>query len=178
VTASSSDSDPNDLVELVRATIEGIDAPREAPAAAVRARLIEAVDGPMRWAPFGGRVAKLWDLERRAADALLQRATNFDAWFPGPLPGIFLLPIEAGPRIVGAQAMFLRGDARTHFPNHQHLGEEHVLCLEGAFVNDDGSVVKRGDYDLRAASSSHAFDVTPDGPCVCAYLLYGGFVLG
>jgi anti-sigma factor ChrR (cupin superfamily) len=71
--------------------------------------------------------------------------------------------------------MFLRGDAKTHFPHHEHLGEEHVLVLEGAFVNDDGTMAKPGDYEVRPASSAHAFDVTNEGPCVCAYLLYGGF---
>jgi len=167
------------LVELVRATLEGIDTPKAPPEPSVRARIVDAIEGPLRWAPFAGRVAKLWDLERGEADALLQRATQLGGWGPGPLAGMHVLPVMPGARVQSATAMFLRGDAGTHFPNHEHLGEEHLLVLEGAFVNDDGSVVEQGDDDVRAAASTHAFDVTAEGPCVCAYLLYGGFkILG
>lgn len=165
------------LVELVRTTIECVESERSAPDPSVRARIVDAIEGPLRYAPFAPRLAELWDIERAMAESLLVRATRSDAWQPGPLPGMSVQPVRPGPRIGGAdraQAMFLRGDARTHFPKHEHLGEEHVLVLEGAFVNDDGTLVKQGDYDVRAATSAHAFDVTDDGPCVCAYLLYGG----
>jgi quercetin dioxygenase-like cupin family protein len=55
--------------------------------------------------------------------------------------------------------------AGTTFPEHEHLGEETVLVLQGAFTEPgSGRTVRAGETDVLSAQSSHTFHAPPDGP--------------
>jgi anti-sigma factor ChrR (cupin superfamily) len=140
-------------------------------------KLIEAIEGRHRYAPFTGRVARLFDLDEASAGRTLQALVSPNAWIDGPLPGIRCAPVTVGPGCTGRMNMFIAGDAGARFPIHRHLGEERVLVMQGAFREDDGNVARPGDLVLKTADSAHDF-VVLDGPtCVCAYSIDKGFVL-
>jgi hypothetical protein len=142
-----------------------------------RRRLFEVVEGRLRYAPFTARVARMFDLDEESAGRTLEVLVSPSAWIDGPLPGIRCAPIVAGPRCTAGMNMFIAADPGARFPIHQHLGEERVLVMQGAFREDDGSVARPGDLVVKASESTHDF-VVLDGPaCVCAYSVDQGFLL-
>ena len=147
------------------------------PAEAQKRRLIEAIEGRYRYAPFTARVARMFDLDDASAATALEAIVSPDAWMEGPLPGIRCALVAAGPRCTGNMNMFIAADPGARFPIHRHLGEERVLVMQGAFREDDGARAQPGDLVVKTADSSHDFVVLDGPPCVCAYSIDQGFVL-
>ena len=77
------------------------------------------------------------------------------------------------PRIAAADAGFVRVAPGATFPHHLHVGGEVVLVLEGGFVDEDGTVVRRGGEQEFAAGTSHFFVALPEG-CVFAAVIWDG----
>ena len=148
-----------------------------APGEEQRRKLLEAVEGRHRYAPFTARVARMFDLDEAATTAALEAIVSPNAWFDGPLPGIRCSPIMVGPGCSGQMNMFIAADPGARFPLHEHLGDERVLVLQGAFREDDGSIARPGDLVCKSAKSTHDFVVLDGPPCVCAYSIDQGFVL-
>ena len=147
-----------------------------APSQAVRDRLLTETSGRLRFSPFTDRVANLFALDPAEAAVSLERIVGDDAWMEGPIPGFFLSPVVCGPSIEGS-GMFLRVMPGTHFPKHEHLGEESLLVMQGLFREGNGQVAAPGDWVIRENGTVHEFDI-PEGPiCVCAYRILGGITL-
>jgi anti-sigma factor ChrR (cupin superfamily) len=47
--------------------------------------------------------------------------------------------LVGGSATAGADVGFVRITAGTTFPPHRHLGEEHVLVLQGSYQDSDGT---------------------------------------
>lgn len=148
--------------ELLLALVDPIE-----PSAALQVALLGAVQESAWWAPFARRVASLCDVSHGAARALLATLDDESRWQEGPADGVRLFHIDAGPRLIGAIAGFVRIDPGAAFPAHTHLGPEEVLVLRGSFVNEDGGVVAVGAEAPRPAGSRHEVRAGPEG---CLYL--------
>jgi hypothetical protein len=151
--------------------------PSMRPLDATRDRILEAVSGRLRFAPFTGRVARLFAIDAAEAYEALTRIADEDAWIQGPAPGFSLAPIQVGMGLAGASGAFIRARAGVQFPRHKHLGDETVLVMQGVFEDSDGVSAGAGDLVRKASGSTHDFTI-PEGPdCVCAYLTLGGIEL-
>lgn len=149
-------------------------APRPVPTT-LRRRLIDAIEGPLRYLPFTRRVAALFDVsEPRSEELLRSVADPATEWIPGPVPGMGILPVDPGPSLRGTSTMFLRIEPTVVYPRHRHLGEERVLILEGSLQHDDGRLAVQGDLDVKHVGSTHSFAIPPGPTCVCASLLFEG----
>ncbi|MDC0717669.1 cupin domain-containing protein [Nannocystis bainbridge] len=143
------------------------------PTAAMRARLLAAVTAPeRRFSPFIGRLARLLDLAEARVRELLDRLTDRAAW-ENVLPDVELFHLEGGPATAGADVGFVRVAAGARFPHHNHLGDEHVLVLQGGFVEDDGTVVRAGASSHCGPGSSHSLTALPDQDLVYAVVVFG-----
>ncbi len=160
-------------VEEALAAVAWAQAPLPPPAAG-RARLIEATrsEETPRFA-FVDRVARFFDLTANEVRALFAKAASAAAWEPGPMPGMELFHLAAGPRWAGCDSGFVRFAGGSQFPMHKHLGEEHTFMIEGAITLDDGSELHSGQELIKEAGSSHAFTVHPGG-CMFALILRDG----
>jgi len=137
--------------------------PSTAPAS-LRARLLAELPVTRRFERFAASVAKLLDIGLERANALLDRLDDA-AVFTTEMPGVEFFWVEGGPRVANAVRGFLRVAAGTTFPEHEHLGEETVLVLQGAFTEPgSGRTVRAGETDVLSAQSSHTFHAPPDGP--------------
>jgi quercetin dioxygenase-like cupin family protein len=127
----------------------------------------------LRGAPLGGRLhrfaeplAQLMDVDLARARALLDHIDAPGAFEAGPFPGldITLCHVEGGPAVANAITGFVRVAPGLSFPEHEHLGEEHVLVLQGRLV-ERGTGLESGPGDIvtRAAGTSHELSALPGG---------------
>ena len=85
-----------------------------------------------------------------------------DPWGPAPLvPHIATRWVEGGPRAQNAIRGFLRVPAGEAFPEHEHLGDEEMVILQGFAVVDDGRVYGPGETIVMKTGSSHGFTALP-----------------
>lgn len=135
-----------------------------APPSGARAKLLDSVTTQGRFARFAEAAAKLLDLGVDQANALLDRLHDLSL-FENELPGISFYWCEGGPAVANAVRGFVRVAAGTNFPEHEHIGDEIVLVLQGSFVDTTrGITFHAGDSDIMKAGTSHAYSVPEGGP--------------
>ncbi|MCA9643331.1 MAG: cupin domain-containing protein [Polyangiaceae bacterium] len=145
--------------------------PAEAPAANRRAELFAELEGHQRYAPFTSRLAKLFDLDEPAVDALLPQTVGPD-WQAFPIPGVELLHLDGGPATAGADVGLVRLAPGASFPLHRHLGHETALILEGGYTDSAGRGYHAGDVAEMEVDTEHDFTAGPEG-CVFAVVVFG-----
>ncbi len=146
---------------------------------ALRSRLEESLDRTHRFDDLEDIVAELADLPIDQARALLLRVDAPAArWDPGPAPGIDLLHFDGGPRVKDAVTGFVRHAPGTTFPEHDHVGGERVLVLQGAFEDADGVVYRSGEVAVRGPCSPHSYRAVGPLPLVTMAVVHGGVILG
>jgi hypothetical protein len=117
-----------------------------------------------RLARYAQPIAALLDIDVTAAEALIARIDDPSAWIDF-LPGISLLPAPAGPHTVGALRGFVRVRAGVEFPEHEHLGDEAVMIMQGYYSDSiTGAVFGPGDTPRMPVETRHSFRVFADGP--------------
>jgi quercetin dioxygenase-like cupin family protein len=128
---------------------------------------------PHRYAPFYGRVAKLFDLDEDAIIAQLARLKDPRSWSFAGLPGIHHVEVKGGPRVQNAETLLVRFAPGTYFPRHQHVAEEHVFVLEGDYTDDAGVHHRAGELREWPPGTGHSFRVGKGGPCIFASVVFG-----
>jgi len=134
------------------------------PSSGLRELMLGAALPEDRLARYAGPIAKLLEIDVEAARALIARIDDPSAWFD-LLPGIGLLPAPGGPAVHNALRGFVRVRAGVEFPEHEHLGDEAVMIMQGYYADGiTGEVFGPGDVPQHAQSSQHSFRVLADGP--------------
>ena len=134
------------------------------PPAALRAQLLGELSGKGRFARFVESTAEMLDIGLEQARALLDRLDDLSLFEPA-FPGASFFWCEGGPSVANAVRGFIRVQAGTEFPEHEHIGDEIVLVLQGSFV--DTTCKKAygvGARVLMPAGTSHEYMVPADGP--------------
>jgi putative transcriptional regulator len=145
------------------------------PSAPVRARLLEHTRHGRALPTFAGAIARLFDLPREQARALLRELEQPSAWRPGVVAGNWMRPVRPGPAAgASAVAMMLRTTPGTILPHHGHHGAERTFVLQGGYRDSAGGEVWAGDYSDHPAGVEHELHVLPPVECVAAVLVQGG----
>lgn len=145
----------------------------------LRERLEASLDRTHRFDDLEEVVADLADLPIDQARALLLRIDSpASLWDPGPAPGIDLLGFDGGPRVQNAITGFVRHAPGSTFPEHDHVGGEQVLVLQGAFEDADGVVYRSGEIASRGACSPHSYRAVGPLPLITMAVVQGGVVIG
>ncbi|HEX9618547.1 MAG TPA: cupin domain-containing protein [Polyangiaceae bacterium] len=167
--ASLSDAEARELLGRVPSLLEP-----ERAGDAGRRRLLDAVnEAPHRYAPFFGRVARLFDISEAATEEIFTRLKHPRSWRMSGLYGVRTLDVAAGPSTEGAQTVLVRFAPGARFPVHRHQGNERVLVLEGSYTDDAGVVYSSGSLHEMTAGSEHGFVVSREGPCIAAAVVHG-----
>jgi putative transcriptional regulator len=134
------------------------------------ATLEKKLAGTGRFEHLLEKVARLFDLSVEQARAELQRIDEPGTWDTELSPGVWVAPVNAGPKAVGEGAftVLLKVAPGALFPTHTHGGEEQVLVLEGGYLDVGGSEYWRGELDVRAEGTTHSFTGLPGSGCICA----------
>jgi quercetin dioxygenase-like cupin family protein len=155
-------SEGTPAVELLRSLL----GPHQSPAAsaALRERLLASAVHEGRLWRFAERIAELLDISIERARVLLDQLDDLSVWTQTS-PGIALFWVDGGPRVQAAARGFVRIAAGVRSPEHEHLGQETMFVLQGAFRDlESGQVARPGDTLQSAPGSSHAIEALADGP--------------
>ena len=135
------------------------------PLPATRERLLASAAAG-RLDRFAAGVARILDVAVSRAQELLAGIDRADVWTESPWPDVSLYHLEGGPATAAAIVGFVRVEPGGLFPDHEHLGEEAILVVQGSLIDTgDGSVARPGDEVHRAAGTTHAYRVA-DGPAL------------
>jgi putative transcriptional regulator len=139
--------------------------PPLAPSPAARDRLLrdvrQAREPRLAWAT---KLAGFFDVTVEQARAILHKAAEPTAWEADRFPGMFLFHLRPGPKWAGADAGLVRFEGGVVFPNHEHVGNEYTLMLEGGVRFSDGSMCRAGDPPRHMErGTQHSFQVLDEG---------------
>lgn len=158
---------PDDVMDLLDGSLE-----RVHPRPDSRQRLLEALTGPGKYAPFTADLCRHFDLSRPRIEALYIELHDTGRWEPGPLSGQRQMRFEAGPGAIGADTGFVWLDAGQRFPLHSHRGPEVIYVMEGALI-ESGQLHLPGDTIEMAAGTSHAFSAADERDLLFAVVQVG-----
>lgn len=134
------------------------------PSGAVRARVLSDISEGVRFDGFADSVARLLDCSVDHAVELLAELDAPNGFPETSMPGVEFRWVQGGPSVDGALTGFVRMPAFANFPDHDHLGDETVLILQGSCIEDhSGCILRAGDEAVRSAGTRHTFTVRP-GP--------------
>ncbi len=136
-------------------------------------RLLAALDAPGPFDHLVGAVADLLAVGRAKARALLARVEDPDAWGPGPRPWVELFHLTGAVGVEGAVIGFVRVEAGRGFPHHTHLGEEHVLILQGT-CDDGARTLRAGESGRMPVDTGHGLTAGDDAPLIYLAVVFGG----
>ncbi len=139
------------------ATPEPATAPRDG-----RARLFAALDDEPPYAHFTSRIARLLDLPWDPALDYLRKLDDPQVWEPGPAPGVQLFHITGGPRVAQSITGFVRIEAGTPFPEHEHVGEERVLLMRGTLIDSEQGTLRPGALAIMPPDTAHHIAAGPE----------------
>jgi anti-sigma factor ChrR (cupin superfamily) len=135
------------------------------PSPSLRSRILADAEPGARFLDLSARLAGLIDVSDRVAADLLRGIDDPENWNRGPLPGIELYHLDGGPRVENAIVGFVRIEPGRSFPDHEHVGEETTLVLQGSLRDSDGTVHRRGDQCVKTPGTSHELEALP-GPAL------------
>lgn len=179
---SSARADPSVLQEIHRAEARvaslGLLARPVAPPPELRARVLAAVAADGRFGRFVDRVAQILDVTMARARELLRGIDEPSSWVDGPDAGCDLFHLEGGSATMQAVCGFVRIKPGATFPEHQHVGVETVLVLQGSFRDTLGSTVHAGTEVEMAGGTSHGLLALPGPDLIYLARIFDGVVIG
>ncbi len=143
----------------------------------LRARILGSTARGGGFGLYADRIARLFDWTVAHAERELARLEERDAWGPGLMDGMALIPAPCGARFATGVASFGRFEPGVRFPRHSHAGGELTVVLAGALRDSSGTVVARGDELAVDADAAHEFVILDRGPCIAAAIAYRGIDL-
>jgi quercetin dioxygenase-like cupin family protein len=145
-----------------------------APSGALRDRVLLSIATTHRFEDLEERLAELVDLPRAAAASLLLAIDSATAWSTGPRSGVELLHFAGGPAVASAITGLVRIAPGAEFPEHEHVGDETVLVLQGALRDSSGSEHRRGEILPMPASSVHSLRAIGTVALIYLAVIHGG----
>ena len=179
--ARVSDDALDELLEgetaLIADALESLAAPLATPTdRAARDRLLAALETTHRFDDLEARVAELLDVDVDVARRMLIDVDRAEVWEDGPSATCALFHVDGGEKVRDAVTGFVRVEPGTGFPEHEHLGHETVLVLQGAFRDRAGALVSAGEVAEMPGGSSHAFEVEGELPLLYLAIIQKGVV--
>ena len=133
------------------------------PTVGLRDRLLATTRGPGRLYRFAAKIAAMIDVSVDKAKELLDRVAKAELWERDLVPGLDALWVEGGPAAAQCIRGFARLQAGASFPDHEHLGPETTLVLEGTMIDSLGTTVRPGETYSMEPGSLHNYRAASGG---------------
>ncbi|MBK8251373.1 MAG: cupin domain-containing protein [Polyangiaceae bacterium] len=123
-----------------------------------------------RFTPFATRLAELTGMPGNDARRALHVYTQAHQMPEASRPGMRAVTLTCGPNHADVTATLAYFDPGTVLEAHTHSQEEHVLVFQGAYRSSQGHVVSAGQEEVCPPGSTHAVEILPYEPCLCAII--------
>jgi anti-sigma factor ChrR (cupin superfamily) len=152
--------------------------PRTAPSPQVRERVLESISTTNRFEMFAAQVAELIDVTVDKARELVGRIDDAKSWMATHVAGVFSYDLPVGPAVADAVVGFVKLHPGGVFPDHEHMGDEAMLVVQGSCIDSSGTVIRRGDLIRMPAGTHHDLKAQPGPDFIYLGIAYKGFVMG
>lgn len=129
---------------------------------ALRSRLLTDIASITPYSLYHDDMARLLQASKGAVNAEMGLMPHPASWVDGPIPDCRLLPWTAESDKEDSIMALVLMESGSHFPMHEHIGDETVLIVQGSLLNDDGKLYRPGEQLHMVAGTSHEFNV-PEG---------------
>jgi anti-sigma factor ChrR (cupin superfamily) len=127
---------------------------------------------------FAAQVAQLIDVGIDKARELVGRIDDAKSWMTTYVPGVFSYDLPVGPAVSDAVVGFVKVAPGYVFPDHEHMGDEENLVLQGSCVDSSGAVIKRGDLIRMVSGTHHELKARPGPDFIYLGIAHKGFMMG
>jgi quercetin dioxygenase-like cupin family protein len=100
--------------------------------------------------------------------------TSLDLWDKARIEGAYLHHFKAGGTLSEAHCGLIYLEAGAEITEHEHLGEEKMLVLQGEVTTSDGLTYQVGEIAISEKGSSHTLIAGTDSVCIFAVIANGG----
>tara|TARA_R110002096_G_scaffold42143_4_gene113673 strand:- start:101761 stop:102411 length:651 start_codon:yes stop_codon:yes gene_type:complete len=149
-----------------------------APKASLRQRLLEDVSGIVPYARYLDDMAEMLLGSRGLLEGELRGLPHPKTWAEGPVDHCRLFPCEAGTTLRNVIRTLVLMESGSTFPDHEHLGDEHILVLQGSLLDEDGQLYRPGDKIHMAEGTHHSFKVPEGLDLIYFNVLHRGLQIG
>ena len=129
------------------------------PPSDLRSRLLEDVSAIAPYSLYHLQMAEALGGTEAGLREELASMPHPSTWAEGPIPHCRLFPCVAAAQPRDAIRTLVRMEQGSRFPDHEHVGDETVLIVQGSLRSEDGEVHRPGKVLRMAAGTSHGFDV-------------------
>jgi anti-sigma factor ChrR (cupin superfamily) len=151
---------------------------RIAPSPAVRERVLKSLSTTNRFEMFAAQVADLIDVSIDQARELVRRIDDATSWMATHVAGIFSYDLPVGPAAADAVVGFVKLHPGIVFPDHEHMGDEVMLVVQGSCIDSDGTVMRRGDLIRMSPGTHHDFKAQPGPDFIYLGVAHKGIMMG
>lgn len=144
---------------------------------ALRSRVMSTAAETHRFEDLESNIAELLDLSDEQVRPMLLLVDEARSWEPGPRPGVELFHVSGGPAVRDAVTGFVRIQPGLEFPEHEHLGDETVMVLQGLIVDDSGAKHGRGAILRMPAGTRHTTPMAGRIPLVYLAIIQKAVVI-
>ncbi len=140
-------------------------------------RLMEATQQISRFTPMIPLVCELLGVSKEDALGWLDGLDEPSKWQPGVLPDTHMQTVPTDDPDLSV--VWLRMPPGMAFPEHEHLGDETVLVVQGRYIDDAGTLHPPGSVLREEPDTHHAFHIDASGPpFICLALVRKGLRIG
>jgi anti-sigma factor ChrR (cupin superfamily) len=149
-----------------------------APSPDLKKRILASIATAPRLEAYVEASAQLLDVPPARARDYLWMVDDTARWRPTPFEGVDTLKVKGGPSTADAFSVFIRVRAGASLPEHDHLGPENGLVLQGRVRNREGQVYGPGDRVDMEGGSRHELFAMPIIDCIFLAILHIGVRFG
>jgi quercetin dioxygenase-like cupin family protein len=132
------------------------------PPADLRSRILQDVSKIAPYSLYHREMAGILNGTETGLRKELASMPHPATWTVGPVPRCRIFPCVAEGAAREAIRTLVLMESGSHFPTHEHLGDETVFIVQGSMQDEAGQIYRPGELLHMEAGTSHAFDV-PDG---------------
>jgi anti-sigma factor ChrR (cupin superfamily) len=151
--------------------------PRSVPSPEVRERVLQSVSTTNRFEKFAAQVAQLIDVSVEKARELVGRIDDAKSWMATQVEGVFSYDLPTGPAVADAVVGFVKVRPGAVFPDHEHVGEDAMLVVQGSCIDSHGTVMRRGDLLRMAPGTHHELKAQPGPDFIYLGVAKSGFMM-
>ncbi len=132
--------------------------------------------GAEKFSGFIPRLSRFFNLSTERIKEILDsvKDVNLPLWDKAMIEGAYLHHFKAGGEISEAHCGLIYLEPGTQITEHEHLGEEKMLVIQGEVTTSDGKTYLPGEVAISDEGTSHTLKAGKDSVCIFAVIANGG----